>query len=68
MEFGILGELYFSIDFNEVLYLTDTGRRWDGESANVRGKVNSKFDHKLWSTFDIIKALNNNALPNKSDD
>ncbi len=38
-DFGIIGEPYFDIDFNEVLYLTDTGRRWDGESYNVRDRV-----------------------------
>ena len=29
-ELGILGEPYLDIDFNEVAYLTDTGRRWNG--------------------------------------
>ena len=28
-DYGIIGEAYFDIDFGEVLYLTDTGRRWD---------------------------------------
>lgn len=35
---GIIGEPYFDIDFSKVLYLTDTGRRWDGESVSVRDK------------------------------
>jgi len=34
-EFGITGEPYFDTDFNKVLYLTDTGRRWDGEKYSV---------------------------------
>ena len=38
-EFGIIGEPYFDIDFNKVLYLTDTGRRWDGEAVSVRDKA-----------------------------
>ncbi len=29
-DFGIIGEPYFDVDFNKVLYLTDTGRRWTG--------------------------------------
>ncbi len=37
--FGIIGEPYFDINFNEVLYLTDTGRRWDGDSVNIRDKT-----------------------------
>lgn len=38
-ELGLLGEPYFDIDWNEFGYLTDTGRRWDGESVSVRDKV-----------------------------
>lgn len=38
-EFGIIGEPYFDINFEEVLYLTDTGRRWDGEAVSVRDKA-----------------------------
>jgi hypothetical protein len=41
-EFGIIGEPYFDIDFNEVLYLTDTGRRWDGDKVSIRDKVRYK--------------------------
>ena len=43
-DFGISGEPYFDIDFNKVLYLTDTGRRWDGEKVNVRDKW-----HSVWN-------------------
>jgi len=32
-------EPYFDVDFKEVLYLTDTGRRWDGDAFNIRDKV-----------------------------
>lgn len=38
-DFEITGEPYFDIDFEDVLYLTDTGRRWDGEAFSVRDKV-----------------------------
>jgi hypothetical protein len=38
-EFGIIGEPYFDIDFNKVMYLTDTGRRWDGDKVSIRDKV-----------------------------
>lgn len=38
-ELGIIGEPYFDIDFNEVLYLTDTGRRWDGDKVSIRDRV-----------------------------
>ncbi|MBC8179926.1 hypothetical protein H8E88_02270 [candidate division KSB1 bacterium] len=35
-DFGLIGEPYFDVNFSEVLYLTDTGRRWDGFDFSVR--------------------------------
>ncbi|MDL2262593.1 hypothetical protein LJC11_03710 [Bacteroidales bacterium OttesenSCG-928-I21] len=63
--FGIIGEPYFDIDFNQVLYLTDTGRSWDGERYSVRDKVQSKYDFHFRTTSDIIKAIDKNQLPNQ---
>ncbi len=37
-DFDLIGEPYFDINFDEVLYLSDTGRRWDGDSVNIRDK------------------------------
>ncbi|WP_321308441.1 hypothetical protein [Marinifilum fragile] len=69
--FGIIGEPYFDIDFSRVFYLTDTGRCWNGFSVSVRDKI--KKYQKIWnangmvykSSFSIIKALDNNKLPNQ---
>ena len=36
---GITGEPYLNTDFNDVLYLTDTGRCWDGYKVSVRDKI-----------------------------
>jgi len=41
-DFGITGEPYFDVDFTKVLYLTDTGRRWDGRKVSVRDKVSEE--------------------------
>jgi hypothetical protein len=38
-DLGIIGEPYFDLDFSKVLYLTDTGRRWDGERFSIRDKA-----------------------------
>jgi hypothetical protein len=112
-DFGIVGEPYFDVNFDEVLYLTDTGRRWDGDAVSIRDKATgdgrlatgeekkgrggevekrrseysvSSSDHlkdeftlpptacslqpyspfpRFHSTFDIIKAAENNQLPDK---
>jgi hypothetical protein len=45
-KFGIIGEPYFDIDFNKVMYLTDTGRRWDGERVNIRDKVRGEGENR----------------------
>jgi len=70
-EFGIIGEPYFDIDFYEVMYLTDTGRRWDGDLVSIRDRVVSSKkteinkEKKIHSTFDLINALKKDQLPNK---
>ncbi|KAB2906983.1 MAG: hypothetical protein F9K26_12860 [Ignavibacteriaceae bacterium] len=56
-ELGIKGEPYLDIDFNEFHYLTDTGRRWNGDKVSVRDKVNSKFNFNLKTTQDVINAI-----------
>lgn len=69
----IIAEPYFNLDFNEVFYLTDTGRRWDGASVSVRDKAmasrpvqNADFVNRSFhSTFDIIKAVEQHDFPDK---
>ena len=68
-DFGIVAEPYFDIDFSKVLYLTDTGRRWDGDKVNVRDKVsvknNLRNQYHFHSTHDIIHAAQENRLPDQ---
>jgi len=45
-DFGIIGEPYFDLDFGEVLYLTDTGRKWNGEKVSIRDKEINHKEHK----------------------
>ena len=63
--YGILGDSYLDIDFNVVLYLTDTGRRWDGAQVSLRDKVESSLKYYFKSSFNIISASQNNALPDQ---
>jgi len=62
-EFGIIGEPYYDINYNQVYYLTDTGRKWDGHNVSVRDKVKTSFKQTYHTTDQIIKALNNAKLP-----
>ncbi len=62
--YGIIGEPYFDVDFNKVFYLTDTGRRWDGDKVSVRDKVNSsKNNPSFHATQQIIDYCNSGKLP-----
>lgn len=73
---GLIGEPYFDIDFSKVLYLTDTGRRWNGERVSVRDKVQKSFNNSVnpqpstvnytfRHTKDIINAAEKGLLPNQ---
>lgn len=70
-QLGIIGEPYFDLDFNRVLYLTDTGRRWDGHRFNVRDKAtkdnpltNPDFRRlRFRHTSDICNAIETHEFP-----
>ncbi|MFA7359818.1 MAG: hypothetical protein WC139_02155 [Candidatus Kapaibacterium sp.] len=62
-ELGIVGEPYFDVDWNEFGYLTDTGRRWNGDKYSIRDKVNSKYKFDFKTTDDIVR--NVDKLPGK---
>src|SRR5690625_1952760 len=59
-DYGIIAEPYFDLDFSKVLYLTETGRRWNGDKVSVRdsadGSINSLMRGK--------KSLSENILFN----
>jgi len=68
---GIVAEPYFDINFNELYYITDTGRRWDGNLYNVRDKAtkenpitNPEFQKlRFRHTEDIIHAVKDGTFP-----
>jgi len=62
-EAGILGEPYFSLDYNKVAYLTDTGRRWDGDRYNIRDRTTSGSRSDFHGTRDIIRAIEEDRFP-----
>ena len=57
-DYGIIGEPYFDVDFNQLFYLTDTGRCWDGSKYSVRDKVQTTFTQTYHTTNQIITAAN----------
>ena len=70
-DFNLIGEPYFDVDFSDLFYLTDTGRRWDGYKVSVRDKIPMYQD--IWTangwvykrTDDIIRACQSGSLPSR---
>jgi len=61
-DFGIIGDPSISVNFNEILYLTDTGRGWNRNVGNVRDKIAGKLDCQFSGTQKIIEAIGNGTL------
>jgi len=69
-DFGIIAEPYIDLDFNEIFYLTDTGRRWDGWKYSIRDKIEQqgnwiKQGLTFHSTSEIIDAIKKNKFSQK---
>ena len=69
-DYGILAEPYFDLDFSEVFYITDTGRRWDGGRYSIRDRATYRnFNEPRWPSYhttqQIIEAVENGSFPDK---
>lgn len=64
-DFGLIGEPYLSLDFNEVFYLTDTGYAWDGGKYATRDIVENTFDLRFHTTQQIIDSIEEGGFPPK---
>ena len=62
---GIIGEPYLDVDFKEVFYLTDTGRKWNNAGAGIRDRVDSGFDFRVKSTGHLMELAREARLPDK---
>jgi len=62
-KYRLHGDPYLSIDHHKVLYLTDTGRRWNGKGISRWDKVKNAHDYHPKSTSGIIEDIKNDRLP-----
>ena len=68
-QLGLVGEPYLDTDFSDVLYLTDTGRCWDGYRVSVRDKIpqfQDEWTRRGWTfhtTPQLLQALDADLLP-----
>ncbi len=65
-DYGIIGEPYFDLNFKDVFYLTDTGRRWDGHKVSVRDKVENHFGLSFHATKEIIHCIERGGFPERA--
>jgi hypothetical protein len=63
--FGVIGEPYLDLNFEKVLYITDTGRMWNATKYSLYDKVKSQFIYKDKTSFDIISDLKNGSIPDQ---
>lgn len=62
-DYGIIGEPYLSIDFNEVLYLSDTNRTWIDTKYRLKDKTKSNNLAKIRKTDDILELIRSEKQP-----
>ncbi len=61
--YGLIGEPYLDIDYNKVLYISDSQRCWNSFKYSLRDKVQSNYSYNFKRTKDII--CNLNELPDQ---
>lgn len=61
---GIEAEFYLDTDFKDILYLTDTGRKWNSP-YNLRDKVTSSVTFPVRDTFHMIRCIQEVCMPGK---
>jgi hypothetical protein len=64
-QFGIIGESCFDVDYTQVFYITDTGRKWNHTGASIRDRVESGFDIRVNSTAHLADLAGKGALPDQ---
>lgn len=66
-EFGLLGEAYLSLDFDRILYLSDTSIRWDGYKNRVLDNIDTDYYKNqnviAKSTVDLIDIIKDGKYP-----
>jgi len=62
---GIIAEPYFDVNYDEVFYITDTGRAWNKKSVIVRDKVETSFDIPISNIDHMMKLAQSDQLPDQ---
>lgn len=65
-DYGLIGEPYLSLNFDEIFYMTDTGFAWDGGKYAIRDVVENKHGLNFHSTEQVIECIESGKFPEKS--
>ena len=60
---GVIGEPYLDVNYRNVFYITDTGRKWNSTGTSVRDRVDSGFNIFIKNTFYLISLAEQGLLP-----
>ena len=61
--YHLLGEVYLDIDYTDIGYVSDTGRNWATQKANVRDRVKSDISLSFSKGQHLLDYLNNRPHP-----
>ncbi|GJQ64314.1 MAG: hypothetical protein SCALA702_33670 [Melioribacteraceae bacterium] len=64
-DLGIIAEPYFDLDYEKVLYITDTGRAWNKTNVSVRDKVATSLSVNVKTTQQLIELIHEDHCPNQ---
>jgi len=59
-KYGIKYEVYFDVNYQEIVYFNDTGRTWNSDSSNLRDFIFGKhlrINRKISGSFDLLKYI-----------
>ena len=65
-DYGIIGEAYVSVDFKDILYLSDSGGSWDNSKIRIKDTIDQnslKFPVEINNTDTIIDMFQKNTTP-----
>ena len=62
---GIIAEPYFDVDYDQVFYITDTGRAWNKKSVILRDKVETKINIPIKDIDHMMSLIKQDKLPQK---
>ncbi len=65
-KFGVIGDGFLSIDFSNILYITDTGRKWNSTWYNIKDyppNYDYKKNPQIKSSSDIAKIIEKENYP-----